>query len=188
MKTLQKIWDELPMKSDKGDIHSYIEMYEEILAPYRTTAKNILEIGLFNGASLIMWEKYFTGKAYGVDCDEQPHGGMADLRPMINSGAYNIFILNAEDEWHIKKAFGDTKFDVIVEDAGHDLGQQLKMYHVLSPYLSKGGIYIIEDIQDLDATREIFENIDSAKEVTILDRRNIKNRYDDVLVIIKDKP
>lgn len=187
MKTLSEIWNELPSKSDKGDVHSYLPVYEEILAPYRTKAKNILEIGLFNGASLLMWEEYFSGKVYGIDCSETPHDGMADLRPLIAEGTHNILILDAEDPAAIKKAFKGVKFDVVIEDAGHHIEQQLKLYEVLKPYLSEAAIYVIEDIQNIDETSELFEKIDSGKVVTILDRRWRKDRYDDCLVIIIDK-
>ena len=49
--------------------------------------------------------------------------------------------------------------------------------------VSKGGIYIIEDIQDIDKDRSKFEDLG----FTILDRRHIKNRYDDVLAYIKNE-
>lgn len=185
MKQLQQIWDELPLKSDKGTVHSYLPVYELLFSFKRNTAKNILEIGLFNGASLLMWEQYFSGEVYGIDCSETPLDGMADLRPLLEEGTHNIFILDAENQKDIKRAFKGKKFDVIIEDAGHHVEQQLKLYEVFKPYLSKDAIYIIEDIQDIDNTRSLFEYIDPAKTVTIIDRRVIKNRYDDVLCIIK---
>lgn len=169
---------------DKGSVHSYIDVYEKLLAPYRHTAKNILEIGLMSGESLRMWTDYFDGSVHGIDCEVKPIGGVADLTTCIFEG-YQVYIGDASNPEHIEKHFKGKKFDVVLEDANHDLGQQLKMYHVLSPYLSEDGIYIIEDIQDLDATKEIFENIDSTKRIEILDRRQIKSRYDDVMVIIK---
>lgn len=171
---------------DKGSVHSYIEVYEEILAPYREMADFVLEIGLMDGQSLRMWDEYFYGgSVYGIDCSEQPHGGLADLRPIIAEQSYNIFIGDATNPSDIENCFTYLKFNVIIEDAGHDLNQQFQIYKTLKPYLAEGAIYIIEDIQDIDATRYLFENIDHEKEVTILDRRHIKNRYDDVLVIIK---
>lgn len=188
MKTLQEIWNRLPTKSDKGNVHSYLPIYEEVLSPYRHTASNVLEIGLFNGASLPIWDEYFTSAAiHGIDCDEQPHGGLADLRPSIASFKYNIVIGNAESNEDIAKHFAGMKFDVIIEDAGHDLAQQIKIYKTLKPYMAKGGIYIIEDVQDIDSTISIFENLDHEKDVRILDLRESKKRYDDVLVILTDK-
>jgi hypothetical protein len=81
---------------DKGSVHSYIEFYEEVLAPYRRKAKNILEIGLMSGESLRMWSEYFTGTVYGIDCDLKPVNGLADLSGAIAEG-YNIVIGDASN-------------------------------------------------------------------------------------------
>ena len=55
MKTLKelcaKYYDPKTGFSDRDTVHSYIEVYEEILAPYRKTAHNILESGLMSGES-----------------------------------------------------------------------------------------------------------------------------------------
>ncbi len=188
MKTLSNIYFTLCKQgycTDKGMEHSYIEVYEQILEPYRNG--NCLEIGIFRGDSLRMWEKYFTGEVYGVDCSETPIDGMANLGEMIASGEHNIYIFNAESSAEVWEHFGGKTFDVIIEDAGHNIEQQLEMYRIFKEYLNPGGVYIIEDIQDLDKDRERFEQIDKNKTVEILDRRGVKNRYDDVLVIIKDK-
>lgn len=184
--TLQEIWHSMPIKTDKGDVHSYLPIYEEILKPYRSTATDILEIGIFNGASLLLWEKYFdNAKIHGIDCSDQPIGGMADLRPMIASGEHNIYIGDATSMQDAFKFFGQIKFDVIIDDGSHALVHQIQSYMVYSNFLNEGGIYIIEDIQDIDKEREIFEDIDSDKTVEIIDNRHVKNRYDDVIVIIK---
>ena len=191
MKILQSIWLRLyamGYETDKGSVHSYIPVYEELLAPYKETATKVLEIGLFKGNSLRMWEQYFTNaEVIGIDCDELPHGGLGDLRPIMAEAGHNIFIMDALDEEQVSKAFRNTLFDVVVEDAGHHLEQQIDLYKMYKPYLRKGAIYIIEDIQDIDATREQFENIDPDKKVTIIDNRKVRPRYDDVLVIIQDK-
>ncbi len=184
MNTLQNIWLTLfkqGYETDKGSVHSYIEVYEEILAPYRNTALNILEIGIFKGNSLRMWQEYFTGEVHGIDCDTEPIGGMANLKPMIDTGEYNIYIFNAESSEEAWEHFGDRKFDVIIEDAGHNIEQQLQMYRVWREYLSPGGVYIIEDIQDIDRDGHLFVELGGE----VIDRRHIKNRYDDVLVIFR---
>jgi len=170
---------------DKGTVHSYIEVYESILAPYRETALNILEIGILGGASLKMWEQYFTGKVYGIDCTDQPLGGKFDLRPMIESGKHNIVIMDATNEEQIEKNFAGIKFDVIIDDGSHAVEHQLLSYFHFRKHLSLEGIYIIEDIQDIDNTRYAFETIDSKRTSLIVDRRHVKNRYDDVLAIIR---
>lgn len=170
---------------DKGSIHSYIEVYEEILAPYRLNPDcNILEIGLMSGESLRMWSEYFTGSVFGMDCDIKPINGMADLTQAIIDG-YNIKIGDATNPVHVLLFFSGLMFDVIIEDAGHDVTQQLEIYSVFKPYLNKGGIYIIEDVQDINKDKAFFLNIDDTKSVQIFDRRKVKGRYDDCLIIIK---
>lgn len=186
--TLKNIFETLQQQgfeTDKGTVHSYIDVYEELLKPYRNTAKNVLEIGVFKGNSLRMWDLYFSGFVFGVDCNETPHGGMADLREMIASDEFNIKIFDAENPELVKNHFTTRKFDVIIEDANHSLEQQLKLYNIYKEYLAPDGIYIIEDVEDIDKSRAVFENIDNNKTVTILDRRHILNRFDDVLIIIK---
>ena len=182
METLEQIY--LKHKKgdwpDKGSVHSYIEVYEKLLAPYRMKAKNILEIGLMSGESLRMWDEYFSGTVYGMDCSIKPVDGLADLTQVIKEG-YNVKIGDASRPDDIYRHFKGTTFDVIIEDAGHDFGQQLAIYAALWDYVRLGGIYIIEDVQDIDATKKNFEVLGGE----VIDRRHIKNRYDDVLVIIR---
>jgi cephalosporin hydroxylase len=62
MKTLREIYNSykhLPV-CDKGTTHSYIEKYEEILAPYRDRPITLVEIGVESGGSLAMWAEYFA--------------------------------------------------------------------------------------------------------------------------------
>jgi hypothetical protein len=163
---------------DKGSVHSYIEFYEEVLAPYRRKAKNILEIGLMSGESLRMWSEYFTGTVYGIDCDLKPVNGLADLSGAIAEG-YNIVIGDASNEQDIRKFFTGIKFDVVIEDAGHDLQQQIDIFNTIKPYLSDNSIYISEDLQSIENAHALgFEILGE-----VFDRRHIKGRYDDILVV-----
>lgn len=187
MKNLKELCDKYKIGGwpDKGDVHSYIDVYEQILSPYRSTAKNIIEIGLMSGESLRMWTEYFsTGTVYGMDITVKPIDGMADLTSAISEG-YNVKIGDASSPDDIKKHFSGILFDVVIEDANHNIEQQLEIYRTLKPYLNSGSIYIIEDVQDIDSTRDLFLQLDPNKKIEILDRRHIKNRYDDVLVIIR---
>lgn len=186
MINLNELWKDFVNaghETDKGSVHSYIEIYEKILSPYRHTAKKILEIGIFRGASLRLWESYFDGEVHGIDCSDQPHGGMADLRPMIESGEHNIHILDATNESEVEKHFGGMKFDVIIEDSGHRVEDQIALYHIFKNYLADGGIMIIEDIQDPDNTLDAF--VDLPMFDVAIDLRGSKGRYDDFLIIFK---
>ena len=49
--------------------------------------------------------------------------------------------------------------------------------------MNKGGIFIIEDVVNIDQTKDIFLTIHN--NVEIIDNRHIKYRHDDVLVVYK---
>lgn len=172
---------------DKGTIHSYIEPYMSLLEPVRAKARFVVEIGILNGTSLLMWEEYFAqATVYGIDKHLFPID-RHDLRPLIAAG-HQIRIFDATEAAEVKNHFGGTKFDVVIDDASHQFEQQVQLYQNFKPYLTPGAIYIIEDIQDIDAHRAEFEQLDPTKQIDILDLRSVKGRYDDVLVVLRDKP
>lgn len=176
-----------PGTGDKGTVHSYIELYEELFTPYRRTTRNFLEIGVLAGSSIRMWTEYFsTSKVYGIDLDDRPLGGMFDLRPMVTEG-FNLSFFDASLPNEVEKHFLGVMFEVIIDDASHHIQHQLDNYKNFRSHLSKGGIYVIEDVANIDAHRPLFETLDPTKQVHIYDRRHIKGRFDDVLVVLTDK-
>ena len=187
MKTLlelyNKHYDPKTGWPDKNSVHSYIEVYEEILKPYRDKNINILEIGLMNGESLRMWDEYFEGKVHGIDCSITPIDGKANLTNAIEEG-FNISIGDASNCDDIARFYKYYQFGVVIEDANHDLTQQLQIFNVLKSYLEEDFIYIIEDVQSIENAKIICDSLDGFN-TTIIDRRFVKNRYDDILIVIK---
>jgi hypothetical protein len=169
--------------SDKGTTHSYIEVYEKLLEPWRELPLRMLEIGLYNGDSLRMWEEYFThGEVWGIDRALRPDKE-TDLRPMIAEGGHHIAILDATDRTAVAREFGRAEFDIVIEDASHRLEDTLQIYaNFHSRFLPT--LYIVEDIQNIDRDYETLLRMDPYRRVRILDRRGLKGRYDDVLVIL----
>ena len=166
---------------DRGTVHSYIDVYESLLARYRESATRVLELGLFDGGGLLMLTDYFhNAVVHGIDCSDQPHGGMADLRPLIAQGIHNIRIFDATDASVDAEVFENPEnwFDVIIEDCSHALSQQLQLLNVWWPRVKPGGIYIIEDLANDEAIEKFSE-----LGFEISDRRKVKNRFDDVLAI-----
>jgi 23S rRNA U2552 (ribose-2'-O)-methylase RlmE/FtsJ len=161
---------------DKGTAHSYIPEYERLLSPYRYKS-TVLEIGLFMGESLRMWEEYFIdSKVIGVDVSD------AHLKKLINEEEHNILIGDATDE-EILNTINEKYFDVIIDDGSHRLSDQLKTFDIFKNKMNKGGIFIIEDVVNIDQTKDIFLTLHN--NVEIIDNRHIKNRHDDVLVVYK---
>lgn len=47
-------------KTDKNTIHSYLPLYQKLLISKKETAKNVLEVGIYNGGSIKLWSDFFT--------------------------------------------------------------------------------------------------------------------------------
>jgi hypothetical protein len=179
MKTLNEIY--LNYKSpeghgDKGTAHTYIDEYEKLLDQYRENS-TVLEIGICRGESLKMWNEYFiNSEVYGIDITD------IYIKDLINENKYNIIIGNASSN-DILNQLSDLTFNVIIDDGSHLINDQINSFNILKNKMKPNGIYIIEDVNNLDSTidryKELHNNID------IIDNRRIKNRSDDVLIIYK---
>ena len=186
MKTLQEISNNWAQPTDvghgdKGTTHSYIPSYERLLSPYRNKDVNFLEIGLAYGESLEMWYEYFTknSKIYGVDNQTK------EIDSYLEDNRFDITIVDATSPL-IKDYFHDIKFDIIVDDGSHMKDHQLQTFNLLKDHMNPGGIYIIEDVMDLDNVRDEFLNLGGVStDCEILDLRKEKGRYDDVLIAYK---
>ncbi len=182
MNTLKEIYQEVYKQavdegneihhSDKGTHHSYIDVYEELLKPYRNSYTCLLEIGVNYGYSMLTWQKYFTdGYFYGIDFQN-----IAKHR-----NGFNYIVENINNTNSILNGIGDAEFDIIIDDGSHNINDQLHALKILYPRLKSGGIYVVEDIENIDDTKQLFDDY----KPEIYDNRKVKNRSDDVLVIIK---
>lgn len=161
---------------DKGGTHSYIEEYERLLAPYRSGCV-FMEIGLALGLSIAMWREYMPDATIvGVDrsmCfDTKPHEEKGTI--LIKADATHPSLLD--------KLRG-FRFDVVIDDASHMTDDQVTTFLMLKPRMNPGGIYIIEDILNLEQSRARLGGLHSNME--IIDKRRVKGRFDDVLVVFR---
>ncbi len=173
MKTLQEIYSNYSEGTDKGTTHSYIEVYEKLLEKYRHGC-SIMELGLAVGDYLYMWQEYFlNSKIIGVDTN--------DGFPKSKFPGIEIITADCTKPEFLQYVNGN-KFDIIIDDASHRTEDQIASFNLFKSYMNKGGIYIIEDLQDIDNDERKYLSL--SENVEILDRRKIKGRYDDVLCII----
>lgn len=179
MKNLQEIYKNYQSPDghgDKGTAHTYIDEYQRLLEPYRENS-TVLEIGLFMGESLRMWEEFFIDSdVIGVDISDW------QLTNLINEGTHNIIIGDATKE-EILDTLPDKMFDVIIDDGSHLLEHQIKSFDIFKNRMKPNGIYIIEDIVNIDKDKDVFEKLHN--NVEIIDNRHIKGRSDDVLIVYK---
>lgn len=112
----------------------FIKIYQELFKEYGEKEGKILELGIQKGGSLELWEAWLPGfKVIGVDildCKEFDTERITTLR------------LDQCDE----KILEYGPFDIIIDDGGHKMSQQINSFKMLYPSLKKGGLYIIEDL------------------------------------------
>lgn len=151
--------------SDKGTTHSYVDVYEELLAPYRSIRARVLEIGVQYGYSLRLWQEYFDdGFVWGVD-----------IAPVLG-GVPGLILGDATHELGLPWGW-----DIIIDDGSHRVHDQAATYQLLYPRLAPGGLYVIEDVQsDADC-----EKLLTVAPFEVIDLRNVKGRYDDVMLVAR---
>ena len=120
----------------------YFEIYHRYLDRFRAgDTVDLLEIGIQNGGSAAMWRDYFGAsklRYVGVDIDPR----CANLR----SEGFEVHIGDqaSRDFWQGIKA-RHSRFDVILDDGGHTMDQQIVTFRELFPLLKDGGVYLCED-------------------------------------------
>jgi hypothetical protein len=105
------------------------------------TSIYVLEIGIYSGGSLEMWHDYFGEHAtiYGVDIE--PTCKIYE-RPGVK-----VFIGDQSDRnfWKTFKAQVPL-LDVVIDDGGHEMEQQIATLEELLPHMRPGGVFLCEDV------------------------------------------
>lgn len=176
----------LQKKTDKDTIHSYLRVYHSIFHCKKESAKNVLEIGIFDGGSLWIWYNYFNqAHIYGIDIS--PISRFWDKIKRINR--IHLFPeQNAYNRTFTQKEFRDKniKFDIIIDDGPHTLQSMKDAINLYLPLLSPKGIFIIEDLQSINWFDELKKITPKEyhKYVISYDLRKTKNRFDDIIFCI----
>ena len=127
-------------RTDKCSMeHNYLDKYSFFLEKFRSCSFRFLELGIFRGASLRMWQEYFPhAEIYGVDISEQC-GQYTDERIHI----IQADLSNLDQVLRLK----EIRPQVIIDDASHIVSHQLLALFTLFDVLPSGGVYILEDLE-----------------------------------------
>jgi hypothetical protein len=183
-------------RTDKNTVHSYLELYQNLLVAKKETAQNVLEIGIgdggqgiTNGGSIKLWHDYFVNaKVYALDIQ---HIGAIWNGLKNNDRIILHTSVDAYSNEFVQSEFLDKeiKFDMMLDDGPHTLESMKRFITLYSPLLADNGILIIEDIQEPKWINELYKVVpDNLKEfVSAYDLRKNKNRYDDIVLAIRNK-
>lgn len=119
----------------------YFAIYDTHFRRFRQTPVTVLEFGIFHGGSLQMWKSYFGPRARIIGVDIDPR--CADLaEPQIE-----VVIGDQEDRAFLRDlAARYGPFDIVVEDGGHTMSQQINTFEEIWPAVREAGVFLIEDL------------------------------------------
>jgi cephalosporin hydroxylase len=171
--------------TDKFTSHSFLEVYEDCLPSLKSSALNVLEVGIQNGYSLSLWHDYFEqAHIFGADIIDLPNEfNITDRMTFLKGNAY--------DASFIQRNFSDKGilFDVLIDDGPHTLESMLFFARHYAPLLAAGGVLVIEDIPNINWTQSIISNLphELKSKAAVVDLRHVKGRWDDILIVIKNQ-
>lgn len=139
MKSTKELFYKLSLPSTKWQ--HYFDIYDRYLVPFIGLSPNVLEIGVDKGGSLELWHNFFeNAKIYAIDIN-------SDVRNIHFPFSVDIEIGDQTDKEFLQNyVYSKPDFDIIIDDGGHYMDQQLMSLIYLFPKLKHGGIYIIEDV------------------------------------------
>jgi hypothetical protein len=125
----------VPDKASTG--HAYTHIYDQLFSQYRDDRITILEIGVWEGASIDLWLKYFLGaRIIGVDID------LSRAKDKFTDNArVTLYQGNQEDSEFLKSLPGA---DIVIDDGAHLVYPTVSAFHWLWPKTRL--MYIVEDL------------------------------------------
>ena len=119
----------------------YFDIYDHHFSRFRGKRVTVVEFGVFHGGSLQMWRKYFGRKSriYGVDINPKCK--------RFEGRGIEVFIGDQEDRAFLRElAEKIGPIDVVIDDGGHRMGQQIATFEELYPRMSEDGCFLVEDV------------------------------------------
>jgi hypothetical protein len=169
------------LPTDKERAHRYVSnFYAQEFDQYRARPVTLLEIGIWNGGSVAMWNDYFPeGRIIGTD---------------ITSERFTIDMSQLpRAEVHIRDAytqeFADSlpDLDIVIDDGPHTEDSQARCLALYAPKLAAGGVLVIEDILS-DASIPKFQALVPANcTYEVRDIRPKSNLPESLMFIVRRK-
>ena len=184
-------------KTDKGLSYAECHGFTEFYGPYfekfiDKEDLNILEIGIYTGASLKMLNEYFNNKAqiYAIDIDKSRLNGFDS-----NIHTYYCNQGSKQDIEKFLNDIGNIKFDIIIDDGSHRFIDQMTSLYYFKNSLKEDGLYILEDLHTSLSWGNIEESplyfLNFYSDIKVLDKEKldeISNQINDIKIYLRNNP
>lgn len=119
----------------------YFDIYHRHFARFRGRPVRVLEIGVYHGGSLEMWRDYFGPEAEIVGMDIDP-------RTAALAGPGVEIVIGSQEDRDFLRSFRQRypAFDIIIDDGGHTMGQQIATFEELYGHVKADGVFLAEDL------------------------------------------
>lgn len=119
---------------------NYFQIYEKHFHQYIGKNPTILEIGIAHGGSTEMYKKYFGEcTIYAVEYDPKFLNVVDELNVNVTHGD------QGSSEFWQSFLVDKPNFDIIIDDGGHTMEQQIVTLVNTFPRLNINGTYLVED-------------------------------------------
>jgi hypothetical protein len=119
----------------------YFEIYDRHFARLRGAPVQVVEFGVSQGGSLSMWRDYFGPQCQIVGVDINP------ACKQFEEPGVRIVIGDQEDRVFLRGlAASLPRIDILIDDGGHTMKQQIHTFEELFPQVADNGVYLVEDL------------------------------------------
>ena len=166
--------------TDKEAKHKYCSaFYDNAFCDLKDKKLYILEIGIQNGSSLVLWNEYFKNSIiYGIDNTNFINDRL-DTYPRIKT--------IIQDAYKKELTFNLPLFDIIIDDGPHTLESQIKFINNYFKKLNKNGKLFIEDVDGKHNLNELRKEASKfTSNITSIDFRSKTNTEDSIMLMIQN--
>jgi predicted O-methyltransferase YrrM len=126
--------------------HPYTLFYNSFFKKQRHEELKIAELGILDGASLLMWREYFSNsQIYGFEYNNLL---INNFKKKFDNNRINLTNIDVTNKDSILNSLRDVNetYDIIIDDTTHQFEDQIRVIENIYSYLKPGGVLIIEDI------------------------------------------
>ncbi len=167
----------------KATDHLYTEFLGPLFTPHKDHFTDILEVGVHEGLSLLIWSHFFPkANIYGVENLEYHQILGTSFTYQNGENGHFLEAVVEHDQIHIQ--IGDAyekstvdilskdnkKYDLIMDNGSHEANDQLFFLNNYVPLLKENGILFIEGVPSMGQAYFVVDNF-TGDSNRIIDRR-----------------
>lgn len=130
--SLRDLFDVVTRRSVKFD--HYFPIYERHLGKFVGKSPVVVEIGVDDGGSLEMWQRWFGEGTRVIGIDHNPKCAKLGFETIIGK------------QGDIEKMALPDRVDVVIDDGSHQVADQFAALRAFQDRLTPGGVHLIEDL------------------------------------------